>query len=227
MKRPLIIFGIGKIAEVIAYYAMYECEFDIVAFCVDSKYKNTEKFLERPVVDFETVELEYDPNNYDFFVAVGYHDMNSLRQEKCEEARKKGFHLVSIVSANCHLPSNNTYGENCFIMPPAIIHPCVTIGNNVFIWSGALVGHHSTINDNCWITSNASLGGNVLLGQNTFIAMNATVGHNVSIGKECFLGSNTQVIKPMEDGQVVIAESSKPIKLNSRQFLKFSSFSSI
>jgi UDP-3-O-[3-hydroxymyristoyl] glucosamine N-acyltransferase len=112
-------------------------------------------------------------------------------------------------------------------MPPSIIHPCVTLGNNVFVWSGALVGHHTVVGDHCWLTSHCHIGGNVQIGHNSFVALNATVGHSVTIGNECFLGANTLVNKELLDGQVVIAESSKAIKLNSKQFLKFSSFSSL
>ncbi len=65
------------------------------------------------------------------------------------------------------------------------------------------------------------------MGEHTFVALNATIGHSAEIGKECFLGANTLVTKKLEDGQVVIAESSKPIRLNSKQFLKMSTFSSL
>jgi sugar O-acyltransferase (sialic acid O-acetyltransferase NeuD family) len=227
MPKPIIVFGTGKIAEVIAYYALEECNFNIAACCTDEKYLDKEEFLGIKVFPFEIIEQTFSPKEYDMFIALGYHDLNNLRAQKFKEAELKGYDLISIVSPNCHLPKNVKYGKNCFIMPPSIIHPCVNLGDNVFVWSGALVGHHSTIEDNCWITSNANLGGNVKLGENTFVAINATISHSVSIGKNCFVGSNCQVIKSMEEEQVVISEGSKPIKLNSKQFLKFSSFNSI
>ena len=90
-----------------------------------------------------------------------------------------------------------------------------------------MIGHHSKISDNCWLTSSCNIGGNVEMGQNCFVAMNATVSHSIRIGNQCFLGANTLVTKDMEGEKVVISESSKPIKLNSSQFLKFSSFSSL
>ena len=110
---------------------------------------------------------------------------------------------------------------------PAIIHPCVQLGNNVFVWSGAMVGHHSVIEDNCWLTSCCNISGNVRIGTNTFLAVNATVGHSVTIGKNCFLGANSLITKHLEDDKVVIAESSKPLRLSSAQFLRMSGFSSL
>jgi len=225
--KPIILFGTGKIAEVIHYYATEECQLQVSAFAVDEEYKISNIFLGKPVVSFDEVQALYPPHVFDMFVAIGYHELNRLRELKCAEAINKGYHLTNIISPNCHLPANTHIGYNCFIMPPSIIHPCVTIGNNVFVWSGGLIGHHSIVNDNVWITSCANIGGNVAIGKNTFIAINATIGHSVAVGQNCFLGANSLLTKNLEDDKVVIAESSKPIKLTSKQFLKFSSFSSL
>ncbi len=161
------------------------------------------------------------------FIAIGYHDLNRLRENRCNEAIQKGYTLVSIVSPAANVPSNVVMGYNCFIMPPSIVHPCVTLGNNVFVFSSAMVAHHATIEDNCWLTSCCNISGNVRIGANTFVAVNATVGHSVTIGKNCFLGANTLVTKNLEADKVVIEESSKPIRLTSQQFLKMSNFSNL
>jgi sugar O-acyltransferase (sialic acid O-acetyltransferase NeuD family) len=227
MSKRLIIFGVGKIAEVIHYYASNECKFEVAAFTVNKQYLDVESFQGLPVVSFENIENTYPPDQYDMFIAIGYHDLNKVRENRCKEAISKGFNLVSIVSPRSNLPANVVHGWNCFIMPPAIIHPCVKLGNNVFIWNGAMVGHHSIIEDHCWLTSCCNISGNVHFGSNVFMAVNATVGHSVKIGKNCFLGANTLITKDLEEEKVVIAESSKPIRLTSSQFLRMSSFSNI
>lgn len=223
----LVIFGIGKIAEVVHYYATEECDFDVVGFCVDDEYATSESFLNTPVIGISQLNENYPPSEHKMFVAVGYHDLNKLRKNKCEEVKQLGYELVSIVPDSANVPANVKYGSNCFIMPPAIIHPCVSIGDNVFVWNGAMIGHHSKVGDHCWLTSTCSIGGGVAIGELTFLAMSATISNSVNVGKECFLGANVLVTKHMEDMQVVIAESSKPIRLNSKQFLKMSSFSSL
>jgi len=227
MSKGLVIFGTGKIAEVIYYYATEECGFKVAAFAIDEQYKKENTFLGLPVVNFSDIEKYHPAGTFDMFVAVGYHDLNALRENKCKETIAKGYKLVSIISPNSKVPKNVTMGHNCFIMPPAIVHPCVKLGNNVFIWSGSIVGHHSIIKDNCWLTSGCNISGNVTMGENTFAAINATIGHSVTLGKECFIGANALVIKNAEDGQVFIAESAKPLKVNSKQFLRFSSFSTL
>ena len=90
-----------------------------------------------------------------------------------------------------------------------------------------MIGHHSVVGNHVWFTSTANVSGNVKIGDNCFFSVNCTVGHGVNIGNEVFLGACTLIIKNVEDGRVIIKESDKPIKLNSKQFLKFSNFSSI
>lgn len=227
MSKKIVLFGTGKIADVIFYCATHECQLDIAAFTLDEAYMQSDTFNGLPVVPFEQIQDKYPPSEYDMFIAIGYHDLNRIRAKKCQEATDKGYNLISVVSPLAHLPSNVSYGRNCFIMAPAIVHPCVVLGDNVFVWSGALVGHHSEVGNHNWITSGANIGGNVKVGENCFIAVNACIGHSVEIGSACFIGANTLVTKHLADQQVVIAESSKPIKLNSSQFLKFSGFSNL
>lgn len=227
MKKDLIVFGTGKIAEVIYYYAKEECGYNVVAFTIDEEHKKADTFLGLPVISFKEIEKKFSPDEFEMFIAVGYHDLNKLRETKYNEALAKGFNLVSIISPKAALPENVKTGRNCFIMPPAIIHPCVEIGNNVFVWSGAMVGHHSVIQDHCWLTSGCNVSGNVNVGKSTFIAVNATIAHGVKIGEKCFLGANSLLTKSIDDKVVIIQESTKPFRLNSEQFLRFSNFSNI
>ena len=225
--KDLIIFGTGKIADVIYYYATNECNIKVVAFTVDDNYTERDTFHDLPVIAFSNLEKSYPPDQYDMFIAIGYQDLNRLRQLKYNEAKAKGYHLISIIPPNANLPANVKAGDNCFIMPPAIIHPFVEIGNNTFVWNGAMIGHHTSIGDHCWLTSMASISGAVNVGDGSFFAVNATVGHDVTIGNNCFIGANTLVTKNLLDKQVVIQSSSKVIRLNSFEFLRFSKFSSV
>jgi len=196
-----------------------------VACSVDRNYLPGSEWQGIPVVPFDEIARSHPPETHDMFVALGYQDMNVLRTEKCAEARQLGYTLASYVHPDSGLPGDCVHGDNCFIMNQALIHPKVRLGNNVFVWSGAMIGHHSTIGNNCWLTSCANISGVVEVGDNCFFAVNSTVGNGVHIGADCFIGANALVIKSTEDGQVFLAESSKPQRLNSQQFLRMSSFS--
>ncbi|MCU0473979.1 MAG: acetyltransferase [Bacteroidales bacterium] len=225
--KDLIIFGNGKIADVVFYYAKNECNYNVVSFTVDRKFIGENRFHNLPVIPFEEIKDHYKPADYSIFIATGYQDLNRLREAKYLAAKELGYEIVSIVSPGSKIPSSVKHGENCFIMPPAIIHPAVEIGNNTFVWSGAMIGHHSRIGNNCWLTSCTNISGVVKVGNNCFFAVNSTVGHGVNIGNECFLGANTLVTKNLADKKVVIEESSKVFRLESEQFLRFSKFTDL
>ncbi|MDB9964257.1 acetyltransferase [Vicingaceae bacterium] len=225
--KPIVIFGIGKIADVIQYYMREESNMDVKAFTVHGRYVRDDEFNGLPIVAFEELHLKYPSNQFDVFVAVGYQDMNNLRKCVMSELEDQGYNLVSYVHPNSGVSNDIKYGKNCFIMNQVNIHPRVVLGDGVFVWSGAMIGHHSKIGSYSWITSSANIGGNVSIGENCFLALNSNVSHSIEIGNEVFLGSNTLVTQNLNDGAAVIAENHKPIKFTSKQFLKFSSFNSL
>lgn len=223
--KPIIIFGAGKIAEVILYFFRHHSDREVVACCVDRAYLPGPLWHDLPVVSFDEIAARYPPTTYDMIVALGYQAMNALRTQKCSQARSLGYGLASFVHPESGLPADCVHGDNCFIMNQVMVHPCVTLGDNVFVWSGAMIGHHSSVGDNCWLTSCANLSGSVSVGNNCFFAVNSTVGNSVRIGVDCFIGANALVTKSTGDGEVFLVESTKAFRLNSQQFLRMSNFS--
>ena len=225
--KKVVIFGSGKIAEVLAYYFMHESNYQLSAFTCDDKFVVSTTFQGLPLVPFSRVQELYPPDDYSLFVAVGYQDLNELRQQKYVEGKNMGYEIVSYVNPNSGIPQDTVLGENCFVMNNVCIHPKVAIGNNTFVWSGSMIGHHSVIGDNCWLTSSTNISGVVQVGNNCFFGVNSTIGHGVKIGHHCFLGANCLVTKDMLDNQVVVAENTKIFRLDSKSFLKLSKFSNL
>ncbi len=225
--KPIVLFGTGKIAEVILYFFTHHSDRQVVACSVDKDYLPGSEWQGIPVVPFDEITRSHPPETHDMFVALGYQDMNALRTEKCAEARQLGYTLVSYIHPNSGLPTDCVHGDNCFIMNQVLIHPRVRLGNNVFVWSGAMVGHHSSIGDNCWLTSCANVSGVVTMGKNCFLAVNATVTHGITIGDDCFIGANALVTKTTQYGEVYVMENTKHFRLNSRQFLRMSKFTEL
>ena len=227
MNKEIIIFGTGVNADVIQFYMREVSGWPVKAFTVNEKYIQSDTFNGLPVIPFEDIEKKYSPDKYCMFVIAGYHDLLAINAGKILEVEAKGYETISYIHPESGIPKDLVYGNNCFIMNNVNIHPRVRLGNNVFVWSGAIIGHHSKVGSNNWFASGAAISGNVTIGNNCFFAVNCTIGHSISIGNEVFIGANTQVIKSVEDGGVIIAEADKPIKLNSKQFLKFSNFNNM
>ncbi len=220
MKKKLIIFGAGKIAQAVSYYFERDSEYTIEAFVCDDAFVKVSEYCGKPLVPFSMMKDRYSPTGFSAFVAVGYQAMNRLRSDKVKELRMMGYSLASYRSGEAK--GNYTMGENSIVMDYAVIQPCVTLGNNVFVWGGAMIGHHADIQDDCWLTGGCLVGGITRLGAGSFLGLGATVGNEVLIGERCMLGAGIVVCKNIPDGTVLIAPNTEPHRLNAEQFTRMS-----
>jgi sugar O-acyltransferase (sialic acid O-acetyltransferase NeuD family) len=220
MKKPLIMFGTGKIAEASSYYFDRDSEYQIAAYVCDDAFVSSASFLGRPVVGLSRVLELYPPSAFAVFVAVGYQGINRLRISKYEYFKAQGYGFASYISPS--VQTNVTIGENTIVMDHAMIQPCVTVGSNVMVWGGAMIGHHAVIGDHCWLTGGCMIGGAAHIGTGTFIGMGTVVGQEVRVGERCMLGASTLTTKSIGDGVVLIAPPTEPHRLNSEQFMRMS-----
>ena len=85
--EKIIIYGNGKIAKII--YHFFKKKFNVVGFTVDKKYIQENSIESLPLISFEEVHEKYNVNEYKMIIAVGYVQMNSVREKKYKEAKKK------------------------------------------------------------------------------------------------------------------------------------------
>jgi len=135
----LVIFGSGDIARLAHYYFTRDSEHEVIAFTVDEKYCEGATFLDRPLVPFEEVVNLYPADECKMFVALSYARMNKVRAEKYDQAKQKGYELVSYVSSRCSFLTEHPIGDNCFIGAHAVILPGVTIGDGSIVAAGSVV----------------------------------------------------------------------------------------
>lgn len=205
----LVIFGAGDIAKLAHYYFMRDSEHEVVAFTVDKAYRQTDAFLDLPLLDFETVTGHYPPDAYKMFIALSYARMNKLRAEKFHQAREVGYELVSYVSSNCSFLTNQPVGENCFILEDNTIQPFVKIGHNVTLWSGNHVGHDSVIEDHCFISSHVVISGHVHIQPYCFLGVNATLRNGITIASETLIGPGAIILQDTEPKGVYLPQRAK------------------
>lgn len=204
MKKPLIIFGSGDIAQLAHYYFGADSEYEVVAFTVDAAFLTDNKFCGLQVIAFEEIGHYYPPDKCELFIALSYSRLNEVRKEKYLTAKKMGYRFASYISSQATVLNNGRIGENCFIFEDNTIQPFVTIGNNVTLWSGNHIGHHSTINDHCFIASHVVISGGVDIGEQCFIGVNATLRDHIKIGEKCVIGAGTLLLDNAEPEGVYI-----------------------
>jgi sugar O-acyltransferase (sialic acid O-acetyltransferase NeuD family) len=215
MKKPLIIFGSGDIAQLAHYYFTKDSDHQVVAFTLDKAYLTETTFCGLPVIPFEEITAYYSPEHYKMFVTIGYSKLNAVRKEKYLAAKGMGYQLASYVSSHATVLNDGNIGDNCFIFEDNTIQPFVTIGNNVTLWSGNHIGHHSTIHDHCFIASQVVISGGVDIGESCFIGVNATLRDHIKIGEKCVIGAGTLLLADAEPEGVYIGSATERAKVPS------------
>ncbi len=195
IRKKIIIFGISDFASQVSFYLKHDSDFEIVAYTVDSNYNTTKSFLGLPVVDFENVESIYPPTEFSMFVAIGYNKKNSIRETKFNEAKTKGYQLISYICSRNLYWNDLQIGENCFIMEGNTIMQNVKIADNVIFAIGNKIGHDTVIENNCFITSNVMLGGFCSINRNTFIGMSAVIKDKTTIAEFNIIGAGAIILK--------------------------------
>lgn len=208
MSKKLIIFGVGDNSELAKFYFETDTDFDVVAFVVDAQYKNDNEFCGLPIVEFENVVSAYPPEEYAMFIAIGYTDMNSAREEKYNKAKELGYKLPNYISSKATVLTDKI-GDNNFILEDNTIQPFVGIGNNNVIWSGNHIGHHSLIRDHCFITSQVTISGRVEVANNCFLGVNSTFRDHIKIAYKTLVGAHAWISKDTNEYDVFVPQSTK------------------
>ena len=168
MTKKLILFGEGLFTEIAHQYFTDDSEYDVVCFTKDDKYISSTEYLGKPMVNFSDIEKKYPPSEFVMHIAVSYTDMNKLRERVFNEAKAKGYELVSYISSKCNILTKYEIGQNCFIFEDNTIQPFVKIGDNVILWSGNHIGHHGEIKAHNFISSHVVISGQCVIDSNCF-----------------------------------------------------------
>jgi len=215
MRKPLVIFGSGDIAQLAHYYFSTDSNYEVVAFTADANYIKESEFCGLPVIAFEDVAEKYPPDSYDFFVALSYSKLNAIRKEKFLAAKEMGYKLVSFISSRATVLNKGRIGENCFIFENNTIQPFVTIGDNVTLWSGNHIGHHSVIHNHTFIASHVVISGGVEIGESCFIGVNATLRDHLKIGDRCIVGAGALLLENADPEGVYMGRATERSRIPS------------
>lgn len=209
-RRELVIFGLGDVAELAAYYFKSDFNRDAVAFVVDDEFAVQRTFAGRPLVPSSECISRFDPSQHDMFIALAYTKMNRLRRQKLDWARGLGYGLTSYISPRLTSYDNVTFGDNCFILEDNTVQPFVRVGENVTLWSGNHIGHHSVIEDDVFIASHVVVSGGVRVGRGSFLGVNATLRDHIVIGEFSIIGAGAIILGDTEPKSVYASSSTKP-----------------
>ena len=216
----VVLFGIGRGADVAYRFLTRDSEHEICGFAVDRKYLDRDRFHDLPVVAFEDVERRFPPDEFKMFVLLGYQRMNALRAGKYLEAKQKGYSFISYANSNFYRAEELDIGENCFILDNQSISLDVKIGNNVVMWSSNHVGDLTVIGDHVWLASHVTVAAEVVVRPYCFLGIGATIGNKVTLAERTFVGANALVASDTAENSVCISSEAEHVDVDSATFLR-------
>jgi sugar O-acyltransferase (sialic acid O-acetyltransferase NeuD family) len=217
--KKVIIFGTGGFAEIVYLYLnkVDPSELQVIAFSANESVIKEKTFYGLPVVPFEHIERIYPCQEYHMFVAVGYSEMNRKRAKFFEQAKDKGYNLISYVHPSTIINNEFEIGENCFIFENNVIQPFVRLEDDVIVWTGNVISHHTTIMKHCFIVSHVAIAGNVVVEPYCFIGMNATIRNSIRIARECVIGAGSIILHNTNEKEVYAAHLTVKLEIASDQ----------
>lgn len=217
MPKKLVIVGTGLFAEVACSYFEELAGYEVVAFACHEAYKTADEIYGRRLFSIENLEHLFEPADVEVFVAIGYGQMNRMRQRVYEEMKGLGYRCATFVHPDVRIWSSTTVGDNVFIFEDNTIQPFTKIGNDTILWSGNHVGHHAFIGNHCFISSHVVISGSCKIGNNVFIGVNATLHDSITIADECLIGAGAIMVKSTKPKQVYVSERTKVFSKTSDQ----------
>ena len=193
--KKLLIVGLSNNAKIASYYFERDTEYNVIGYCVDKCYIVENSFCNLPIFDLGEVKFTHPPDLYHIFVATGYTQMNSVRENLYKRVKEMGFFLPNYISPKCTFLSEELIGDNNFILEDNTIQPFVIIGSNNVIWSGNHIGHDVIIENHNYITSHVVIAGFTKICNNTFLGINSTIRDGICISNKTLIGAGCIILK--------------------------------
>lgn len=218
-NEQLVIFGNGRIAKTLFQYL--HNSFSVSAFTVDSEYILENEIYGRPVIPFEEIQQARAPSKYKMLIAIGYHDMNTVREHKYKLAKMLGYEFINYIHPTVSYHDDLNIGENNIILDNVSLMPDCEIGNNNFIWSNSVLAHGVLLEDHCWLSAGSIVSADVCIKSNCFLGINSSIAQNIVLAHQTFVGANVFQTRSSNAKEVFISRGVEKSRLDSARFLKF------
>jgi acetyltransferase-like isoleucine patch superfamily enzyme len=218
----VVVFGVEKLAELAHFYLTHDSDHTVVAFTVDPEYLTSSEFNGLPVVPYNEIEQHYSPDQFRMFIPMSFEKMNHLRAEKYDDAKRRGYELISYVSSKATIFPDFQCGDNCFILEDTTIQPYARIGSDVVVWAGSHIGHHAVVNDHVFV-ARAIISGSCVIEPFSLLGGNAVIRDGVVVARETLVGMETYIAKDTKEFEVYGNRGTPPERFRSDRLSGISS----
>lgn len=189
-----VIFGDTSFAERLYKYITIENRDAVIAFTQEQKYISKNELCDLPVIPFENLKEKFN-FCFSIIIALGYSQMNAIREKVYYLCKKNNFQIGTYISKNAIIYCEATeVREGCFICPGVVIGTDCSLGVCNIIESSVVLSHDNCLGNFNYISSSAVIGGNTTIGNNCFIGLNSTIKDSLILPDKTLVGAGSNLI---------------------------------
>lgn len=208
----VIIFGTGKLGQMVYYLLRDQSEYQVVCFTADQQYCKDDTFLSLPLVPFEVIEEKYPPTNNKMLTVIGGLSDVKIREEMFHQAKEKSYQHINYVHPTVIVEGSIIMGENNIVFPYSILGFSGRMGNNNLIREKVYLGHDFHIFNHCFIGVGCEIGGESKINDLSYIAMGTTISNNIELQEGTFIGIGSLVLAGTEKNSRYYGRPAKKIQ---------------
>jgi sugar O-acyltransferase (sialic acid O-acetyltransferase NeuD family) len=220
-KKQIFLAGNAVTAEILYAYLRDDERYDVIGLTVDDEFLDKGSITGLKSVPLSQVTEIFSPENCKVIMAVGYNDLNRVRESLFNRLKQMGYEIETYVHPAAQVFTSAPIGEGSVILPSAVIEPFAQVGTNTMIWCNVSLAHHCIVSDNCWIAAGTVISGQAKVLRNSFVGVNATVVNDVTVEAYNIVGANALISKSTKSHAVNIARSAELFRYSSEEYVKF------
>jgi UDP-perosamine 4-acetyltransferase len=207
--KSVVILGTGAHAKVVI--EIIECMggYDIIGVCSSDPNAPASLCGYEYLGDFNILDDLYQKGLRLAAMGVGGWTDNIFRVQVFNDAKRKGFDLLTAIHPKSMVAQNTIIGEGCIVDAGANLMTEAVIGRNCIVSVSSLISHESTLADHVLVSGAAKIGAQVTIETGAVIAFGSTVVSRLKIGENAVVAAGAAVLHDVKDNTTVFGIPAK------------------
>jgi sugar O-acyltransferase (sialic acid O-acetyltransferase NeuD family) len=218
----LVLAGNAVTAEILLAYLNKDQRYQVAGLTVDDEFVASGVVDSMQTTPMSQLRATFPPDDYRILMAVGYGDLNRIRESLFRRLKEMGYAVETYVHPQAHVHTENPLGEGSIVLPGAVVEPHAAVGANTMVWCNVVLAHHCQVGDHCWLAGGAVVAGQASIGDNSFVGVNATIVNKVSVAARNVIGASALITRDTKPSTVHLARSAEPFRYSSEEYVKHS-----
>jgi len=211
VSLPLVIWGTGGHARVVADIVRNGTEYELIGFLDDlAPERHGQRFCDAPILGGgETLDELRGRGIRHVILGVGD---NATRRKLAGVVVARQFVLGLAIHPRATIASDVRIGAGTVVAAGAVVNPNATLGENVIVNTCASVDHDCVVGNTVHLSPGARLAGTVQIGDETWIGLGAVVLEGRSVGLRTLVGAGAVVTRSLPSNVVAYGAPAKVIR---------------